>query len=279
MNQTSETEPNAPPLMNRRLSPNGVRSGGVGTMLWQQIKAEFLKLWRIPAFSVPTLLFPLLLFMLFAVPNATQTLPDGRTVGQYLLASFCAYGLLGVSFFSFGVGVATERGQGWGTLVRATPMPPWIYFTAKLVMGLLFACLILALLFPAAYIAGEVRMPPLQWVALFFTLVIGVLPLTTIGFALGYWAGPNSAAPIANLIYLPLSFASGLWQPLNTLPVFVQQIAPYLPPYHYGRIALYAVGVDDGQLLVHIAWLLGTAIVFTALAVWGYRRDQGRLYG
>jgi ABC-2 type transport system permease protein len=275
MNTPTEAAASVP----RRLSPDGVRSGRLGNMLWQQIRSEFIKMWRIPAFTVPTLLFPLLLFMLFAAPYARQQLEGGGTVGQYLLASFCAYGLLGVCFFSFGVGVAVERGQGWGTLIRATPMPPWVYFVSKLAMGLLFSCLILALLFPAAYFMAGVRMPPAMWASLFVALVLGVLPLTTMGFALGYWAGPNSAAPIASLIYLPLSFASGLWQPLESLPGFVQRVAPYLPPYHYGRIAHYAIGLNDGQLLTHILWLLGTAVLFTGLAVWGYRRDEGKLYG
>jgi ABC-2 type transport system permease protein len=52
-----------------------------------------------------------------------------------------------------------------------------------------------------------------------------------------------------------------------------------LPPYHYGQLAWRAVGVDDGQVALHIAWLIGTAVVFGLLAVWGYRRDNGRQFG
>jgi ABC-2 type transport system permease protein len=279
MNQTIDAGTIAAQDTGRKLSPSAVRSGGLGNMLLQQIRTEFLKMWRIPAFSAPTILFPLLLFLLFGAPSAAFTLEDGTSVGKYLLASFCASGLLGVTFFSFGLSVAGERGQGWGKLMRATPMPPWIYFAAKLAMGLMFSCLILALLFPTAVLVAGVRMPAWQWLALFTSLVLGVLPLTTIGFTLGYWAGPNSAGPIANLLYLPLSFASGLWQPVEGLPLFLQQLAPYLPPYHYGRIAWYAIGSDDGNLPLHIAWLLGTGLVFGALAIWGYWRDQGKQYG
>jgi ABC-2 type transport system permease protein len=248
-------------------------------MLWQQIQAEFLKLWRIPAFSAPTILFPLLLFLLFGLPVAVGAPETDVAVGRFLLASFAAYGLLGVIFFSFGVGVASERGQGWGKLMRATPLSPWVFFLAKLVMGLIFACLILALLFPTAALAAGVRMAPGRWLALFGSLVLGVLPLTTAGFALGYWAGPNSAAPIANLVYLPLAYASGLWLPVNQLPAIVQELTPYLPTYHYGAIARAAVGADDGRLWLHWVWLLGTGLVFGALAIWGYQRDQGRRYG
>jgi ABC-2 type transport system permease protein len=279
MSQTIDSRAIAAHTTSRKLSPSALRSGGLRSMLIQQIRTEFLKMWRIPAFSAPTILFPLLLFLLFGAPSAAFTLPDGTSVGKYLLASFSASGLLGVTFFSFGLSVAGERGQGWGKLMRATPMPPWIYFAAKLAMGLIFSCLILALLFPTAFLLAGVRMPAWQWLALFTSLVLGALPLATIGFALGYWAGPNSAGPIANLIYLPLSFASGLWQPVDLLPPFFQQLAPYLPPYHYARIAWYVIGDDDGKLALHIVWLLGTALAFGALAIWGYRRDQGKQYG
>jgi hypothetical protein len=46
----------------------------------------------------------------------------------------------------------------------------------------------------------------------------------------------------------------------------------------YGRIAWYAIGDDDGNLPLHIAWLLGTALVFGALAIAGDWRDQGKPY-
>jgi ABC-2 type transport system permease protein len=84
---------------------------------------------------------------------------------------------------------------------------------------------------------------------------------------------------VANLIYLPVAYASGFLMPPALLPAWVQAITPYLPPYHYGQLAWRAVGVDDGQAPLHLAWLLGSALAFGALAVWGYRRDTGRQFG
>ncbi len=263
----------------RHLSVTAQRSGQLGAMLFQQARSEFIKLWRIPMFSVPTLLFPILLFLLFGVPSARETLPDGTSVGTYVMASFAAYGLLGVAFFSFGIGVANERGQGWMRLIRATPLPAWVYFAGKIAMALAFAILLLLLLFLVATLVAGVRMALGAWVLLGVTLVFGMLPLATVGFALGYWARPNSAAAIANLIYLPVAYASGFLVPMRALPPFVQAIAPYLPPYHYGQLAWRAVGIDDGQVWLHIIWLLGTALVFGLLAVWGYRRDTGKQFG
>jgi ABC-2 type transport system permease protein len=57
------------------------------------------------------------------------------------------------------------------------------------------------------------------------TLVAGSLPFSAMGLALGYFTGPNSAPSTINLIYLPMSFCSGLWVPFMFLPKMVQQIA------------------------------------------------------
>ncbi|NTU80703.1 MAG: ABC transporter permease [Chloroflexales bacterium] len=279
MNELIDRHPAPALARDRHLSPTALRSGQLGPMLLLQARSEFLKLWRIPMFSVPTLLFPILLFLLFGAPNAHESLPDGTPLGQYVMASFAAYGLLGIAFFSFGIGVASERGQGWMKLMRATPLPAWVYFAGKVVMALAFATLLLLLLFLVAALVAGVRMAPEAWALLGLTLVLGMLPLATAGFALGYWAPPTSAGAIANLIYLPIAYASGFLMPVPALPPFVQALAPYLPPYHYGQLAWRAVGVNDGQAALHIAWLIGTAVVFGGLAVWGYRRDTGKQFG
>jgi ABC-2 type transport system permease protein len=263
----------------RRLSTTAIPSGGMLHMLAQQIKTEFLKQWRIPMFSIPTILFPVLFFFLFGVPNAQTTLPDGTSLGSIILASLSASGLLSIALFSFGVGVASERGQGWMKLTRATPMPSWIYFTSKVVIALLFAVIICSILFPLAIVSANVRMPMSQWSGLTASLLLGMLPFSLVGFTIGYWAGPNSAVAVANVLYLILAFGSGLFIPIEGLPALMQRIAPYLPTYHYGHIVWHAVGSGDGKLVQHIAWLLGTAVVFSLLAIWGYRHDQGKQYG
>lgn len=279
MTTISRTQPVVATTDQRHLSSTAIRSGGVPRMLWQQIKTEFLKLWRIPAFSIPTILFPVLFFVLFGIPNARQTTDNGISVARIILASLTAYGLMNIALFSFGVGIANERGQGWMKLVRATPMPSWIYFAAKMVMALLFAAAICLLMFPVAIVGAHVRMPGSQWSTLVISLVLGLLPFTLIGFAIGYWAGPNSAMPVANVAGLILGFGSGLLIPLDGLPGFMRVIAPYLPTYHYAQLVWRAVGAGDGQTGTHVVWLGGTAVVFGLLAVWGYRHDQGQQYG
>ena len=125
-----------------------------------------------------------------------------------------------------------------------------------------------------------VRLPLGTWAALFGTLLAGVLPFCAMGLAFGYLLGPNSAPQVINLVYLPMAFASGLWLPIEQLPGFLQRLAPYLPPYHYVQLALGTFGASrDGATELHLAALLGFTVGFLAIAVWAYRRDEGKTYG
>ena len=100
------------------------------------------------------------------------------------------------------------------------------------------------------------------------------------GVALGYVSGPNSAAAVVNLVYLPMVFASGLWIPIEQLPGFMQRLAPFLPPYHYAQLALSTMNADrGGAAALHVLTLLGFTALFLTVAVWAYRRDEGKTYG
>ncbi len=109
---------------------------------------------------------------------------------------------------------------------------------------------------------------------------LGAIPFCVMGLAIGYIAGPNSAAAVVNILYLPMAFLSGLFIPAEMLPKFLQGFAVVFPPYHLGRLALDAVGVEPAsRALGHIAALIGFGVLFTTIAFIAYRRDEGKTYG
>src|SRR5579875_166014 len=157
----------------------------IGPMLWQQTKAEFLKLWRNPGFSIASLALPVLFFAFFGLPYAHYH--EGPiSAGQYLLASFGAYGTISVMLFSFGVGVAVERGQRMNVLMRATPLRPAVYLLSKVLTALVFALLMLVILFAFGALAGGIHMAIGMWATLIGRLLLGALPFIALGFAFVY---------------------------------------------------------------------------------------------
>ncbi len=244
-----------------------------------EIKYEFLKALRLPAYSLPTLLFPVVFYVFFGVMfGARQT--GSVTMSSYLIATYGAFGVIGAALFGFGVSVAVERGQGWLEVKRTTPMPIAAYFVAKLAMAMLFSAIIVTLLFIVGTFFGDVHLPLATMLSLFGVLVAGSITFCAFGLAIGFFAGPNSAAPIVNLIYLPLAFLSGLWVPIIFLPQKVQDLALWLPPYHFSQLALRTIGASRGEsLLMHVVAMVMATVLFTTIAYIGYRRDEGKLYG
>lgn len=244
-----------------------------------EIKYEFLKALRLPAYSLPTLLFPVFFYLFFGVMfGAKQTGPV--KMASYLIATYGVFGVVGAALFGFGVSVAVERGQGWLEVKRTTPMPMLAYFVSKLAMAMIFSTIVVLLLFALGTTVGGVQLPFLTALSLLAILVTGSITFCALGLALGFLAGPNSAAPIVNLIYLPSAFLSGLWIPIVFLPKPVQAIAVWLPQYHFSQLALGVIGAaQKGSAAVHVGAMLLATIVFGVIAWIGYRRDEGKLYG
>ena len=253
-----------------------------GRNLWRiyglEAKYEFLKSLRMPAYLVPTLSFPLVFYVLFGI--ALKRGPMTIDMPTYLLATYGAFGVMNAALFGFGVGVAVERGQGWMLFKRATPMPPLAHFAGKLAMSLLFSAIMVGSLFVLGATLGGVRLPAETWLSLAGIQIAGALPFAAFGLAVGYWAGPNSAVAVLNLISLPAAFGSGMWIPIQMLPGVVRKVAHWLPQYHYAQLALGRLGLDSGERASgHVMALAVFTLIFLVLAWVGYRRDEGKTFG
>lgn len=240
----------------------------------KEAKYDFLGRLRLPVYSASTILFPLMFYTLFGLLLNRGQSNEGVSVSTYLLASYGTFGVMGASLFGFGVGVAMERGLGWLQVKRASPMPPPAYFAAKLTTSMAFSAIIVLLLMTLGILLGGLRLAPIEALRMLLTLVIGAICFCAMGLAIGSLAGPNSAPAIVNLLYLPMSFASGLWIPINLLPGFLKKVAPLLPPYHLGQLALGVVGANHEPATSHWGALLGFTLIFLGIARIGFQRDE-----
>ncbi len=132
--------------------------------------------------------------------------------------------------------------------------------------------MLILLLLAMALSLGHVALAPAQAGALLLTGMLGVLPFCALGMFVGTLIKGQGAPGMLNLIYLPMSFLSGLWMPLPMLPAFLQRIAPVWPSYHLDRLALAAVGMNEGPLRGHVLALIGFAAAFLLMAARRLRR-------
>ncbi|HEV2397727.1 MAG TPA: ABC transporter permease [Candidatus Sulfotelmatobacter sp.] len=254
--------------------------GHTATIYLKEVKYEFLKNLRLRMYTASVLSFPIMFYVLFGLVLNSHQAIGGTRVPTYLIATYGTFGVMGASLFGTAAGLASDRGLGWLQVKRASPMPPFAYFAAKVVTSLIFSTIIVLALFTLGIALGGVRMPVAMFAKLLGTLVAGSLPFSAMGLAIGYFAGPNSAPPAINLIYLPMSFCSGLWVPFMFLPKVVRQIALVLPPYHLSQLALGTVGAGTGgSVLAHWEVLLAFTMICLGVARIGFQRDQEKMYG
>lgn len=237
------------------------------TIYAREQKLEFLRMMRSPMYAALTLFFPTLLYTLFGLMVRPPVPP------VVTLVAWSCYGVMGASLFGFGVSVAVERGMGWMELKQASPMPPAAYLAAKLGACLIFSAIIVLMLNALGLAAGGVRLSPLRLLELDIVMVLCALPFCAMGLMVGYVGSPTSAPALANILYLPMAFASGLLIPVEALPRAIRVVAPFLPPYHMSRLAHGAAGLAwDGRGLVHASALLVFTAVCLAIAAFAHRR-------
>ena len=245
----------------------------------KEAKYEFFKYLRLPIYSLSTVLFPVMFYILFGLLMNRKGSVNNVSVSTYLLATYGTFGVMGASLFANGNGVAAERGLGWMQVKRASPMPPFANFFAKFFVGMIFSSIIELALLTLGIAFGGVHIAFITAVKLVLTLVIGALAFCSMGLAIGFFAGPNSAPAVVNMIYLPISFLSGLWVPVDMLPRFLQHIATALPPYHLSQLALNVIGAGrGGSLWSHWEYLIGTTLIALGIARLGFQRDE-KMYG
>ncbi len=250
------------------------------TIYLKEAKYEFLKNLRLRVYTASVISFPLMFYVLFGLVLMAKERLAGVGVPTYLIATYGTFGIMGASLFGTASGLASDRGLGWLQVKRASPMPPFAYFAAKIILSMIFSGIVVSLLLVLGVCFGGVRMPIAEVARLMATLIAGSLPFSAMGLAIGYFVGPNSAPSAINLIYLPLSFCSGLWVPYMFLPKFVQKIALALPPYHLSQLALGIAGAGRHEpALMHWEVLLAFTLICLGVARIGFQKDQGKLYG
>jgi ABC-2 type transport system permease protein len=241
-----------------------------------EIRFEFIKALRTPQFAVPTLFFPIMFYALFALALGSRG--NGGSLASF--ANYGVFGCMGPGLFGFGVALAIERELGLLTLRQALPTPAGSYLIARAVMAMLFVSLITLMLMTLAVLFAHVPMTPGQAVQVLCVNVLGTLPFCAIGMFVASLVSGQAAVAICNLIFLPMSFLSGLWFPLQILPKFLVDMAPTWPAYHLSQLALHAVDApNSGRPATHVLALVLVTVVFFFFAMRRFQSGGYRMLG
>lgn len=240
-------------------------------ILLKETQYELARLLRTRAYSLSVIGLPVMFYLLFGTANR------GQPAALYLVAGYACWGVVSACLFGIGFALAMERAQGWLDLKRASPMPGFAFLGAKVLSCAAFGLIIASVLMALGVGLGGITVTAVQAAALAGVVLAASVPFAAMGFLVAFLVPPNAGPGIINLIYLPLSFASGFWMPIRLLPHWLQAVAPALPTYHLAQIALAIFGFAPATgMAVHWAVLGGFTVLMLAAAWITFLRSEAK---
>lgn len=236
------------------------------------VRVRLLSLLRSPAYVAGTLAMPSLILIFLGVGLA-----DTTSEGNTIMASFTVFAVMGIAFFQFGVGIAENRSSPWANFERVLPAPIAVRLAGNAISAALFAAAAAGLVILVAHAFMPVALNAVAWMRLCLVLLASSVPLSLMGVAIGYWVSSRAALPLANIVYLGLAFAGGLFIPPQFFPDALDAISHCLISRHVVELAWHAVA-DSPWPLASWLWVFGYSVAAFLLAGWGYRRDEGERY-
>lgn len=238
-------------------------------------KYQVLETLRIPVAVIGNMLFPALAMFFFVVPQ--ESVAGDPVAATAAVGQLAMFAVMSTCMFTFGVGAAEDRAQPFDPYVRTLPAGPAPRMVGRMLTGGFFALLGLVPLVLIGWLFTEATVTPGRFALAVVVIVAVALPFLGLGLGIGYSTSAKAALALVQVVLFPIAFAGGLFMPPQAFPGWLNQLSQALPS-RAGRDLLVetltGVPAYDAALPVLVGW----GAVFTAFALWAYRRDEGRRY-
>jgi ABC-2 type transport system permease protein len=242
--------------------------------------ARIVMILRTPRTFVFTLAFPLVFVLLIGGLNSGNDVPAVASgdvpFAQFYTPSIGIFALTAACYSSLVIGFATARDKGLLKRVRGTPLPMSHYLASWIVGAALTGFASVVLMFAVAMPVLGVEIYPRLLPAAVVTLVLGAATLSALALAVSSLVRTaDQAVPVAQITFLPLSFISGIWYPMNGAPGWLIDLANAFPLAHL--VSAFDAcfqpqttggGWAPGDLAVMAAWCLAAMFVATRRFRW-----------
>ena len=234
--------------------------------LWTLLYKELLRFWKV---GMQTILSPLVTTLLYLlifshVMAAHVQVYPGVGYTAFLIPGLVMMAMLQNAFANSSSSLIQSKMSGNIVFLLLPPLAYWQFFTAYVA---------------AAIVRGLVVGLGVGLAGLWFTPVAlaGCAMLGTLGIITALWADSyDQMATVQNFIILPLTFLSGVFYSIHSLPAFWQALSRYNPFFYlidgfrYGFFGVSDVSPDLGLLIVGTCFL-ALSLATLALLKSGYK--------
>lgn len=237
-----------------------------------QLRGDQKIFWRNPMSVFFTVIQPLIFLVIFvSVFGNDTTLVAGHLIKRstYYVPGILAMAMVTATFFNLTISLTRMRESGILKRLRSTPLPPWMFVAGRVGTSLVVAALLVVLLAGIGRLVYGVALPSHTLPGVVLALVVGACAFSCMAFAItSFVPSVDAAAPIVNVIVLPLLFISGIFIPQDEIPEGMREVAGLFPIKHLFEALL--TGFDPAttgsafswnDLAVIAAWgLVGLAV-------------------
>ena len=225
--------------------------------LWKLTWTEAKLFLREPAAVFFTLLFPLLLLLIFGSIFGNAPIGDtgfgsvDRSVPGYIAIMIGALSLIGVP-----ITLATYREKGILRRFRVTPLPTGLFLAAHGLVALVMVLVGTGLVIGTGIALFDLRLPASS-LGVVGATVLGSLSFLALGFLLGgTLPTARTAQAVGMALFFPMLFLSGAALPRMLFPDLLMQISLYFPLTHVVTL-IQNVWMGDGWNMVALGVLAG----------------------
>ncbi len=251
------------------------RTPALGGFSWTFVGLEIQRMLRNRRTLIFTLIMPTVFFLLFGTDSTYRNESDGRgNVTAYILISMAVYGAM-LATTSGGASVSVERAEGWSRQLRLTPLQPVAYIAVKVVVAMSLGLASVLVVFAVGSFFGP-TMPASVWIASALLAWLCSIVFAAFGLFMGYLLPSENVMQLLGPVLALLSFAGGLFVPLDQMSSTFAALAKFSPVYGVGVIARFPL-TEDGTLSVAALNVAIWTLVFVLGAAWRFRRDTARV--
>lgn len=251
------------------------RPPGPVQLTWLHARMQFLETVRVPIAILSAAMFPALAAVFFVIPNEQVA---GDPVGATsAIGQLGVFAIMSACLFTHGIGVAEDRALPFDGFVRTLPAGALPRLVGRVLNGLIFSAISLIPLIAVGALLTEASLPIGRLIAAVGMVLVVAIPFTFLGLAIGYALSAKAAVAVVQVVLFPLAFAGGLFLPPQLFPGWMDALSMALPS-RAARDVMVQVATGEPAYTLALPLLLAWTVAFALLAVWAYRRDEGRRF-
>ena len=194
---------------------------------------EVLRFWKVSAQTIAAPVLTALLYMLIFghLLEGRVTVYDNVGYTSFLLPGLVMMSVLQNAFANSSSSMVQSKMMGNLVFILLTPLGPLSWFAAYVLAAVVRGLVVgLGVLLVTMWFAPISFVAPL-WILVF--ALLGAAMLGTLGLIAGLWADKfDQMSSFQNFLITPMTFLSGVFYSIHSLPPFWQQVS-HLNPFFY----------------------------------------------